>query len=158
MIRVITCGRVKEKWMREGIEEYTKRIRAYDKLEIVEVQDEKAPETNSAAENEQVKKAEGDRILSKIKDDEYVILLDLAGKSESSTEMADHIQRLYTSGKSRIDFVIGGSLGLSQEVIKRADYRWKLSDCTFPHQLCRIILLEQIYRCFRILHNEPYHK
>ncbi len=158
MIRIITCGRVKEKWMREGIEEYAKRIRGYDKLEIVEVQDEKAPESNSPAENEQVKKAEGDRMLAKIKDDEYVILLDLAGKTASSTDMASRIQNLYTSGKSRIVFVIGGSLGLSPELIARADYRWKLSDCTFPHQLCRIILLEQIYRCFRILHNEPYHK
>ena len=144
--------------MREGIEEYAKRIRGYDKLEIVEVQDEKAPESNSPAENEQVKKAEGDRMLAKIKDDEYVILLDLAGKTASSTDMASRIQNLYTSGKSRIVFVIGGSLGLSPELIARADYRWKLSDCTFPHQLCRIILLEQIYRCFRILHNEPYHK
>lgn len=158
MIRIITCGRVKEKWMRDGIEEYSKRIKSYDKLEIVEVADEKAPESNSPAENEQVKKAEGDRMLAKIRDDEYVILLDLAGKTASSTEMADHIQRLYTTGKSRIVFVIGGSLGLSPEVIRRADYRWKLSDCTFPHQLCRIILVEQIYRCFRILHNEPYHK
>ncbi len=158
MIRLITCGRMKEKWMQEGAQEYLKRIQAYDKIEMIEVADEKAPESNSAAENEQVKKKEGERLLSRIKEDEYVILLDLAGKTMDSVQLSKKIQDLYTSGRSKIAFVIGGSLGVSNELIARADQRWCLSKNTFPHQLCRIIVLEQIYRGFRILHHEPYHK
>lgn len=158
MIRVIACGKVKEKWMKDGIQEYEKRIRPYDKIELSEVQDEKAPESNSAAENEIVKKKEGERILRLIKEDEYVILLDLKGSAYTSEKMAENLQNLYNRSRNKITFVIGGSLGVSPELIQRADQRWKLSDCTFPHQLCRIIVLEQIYRCFRILHNEPYHK
>ena len=158
MIHLITCGRMKEKWMQEGAQEYLKRIQAYDKIEMIEVADEKAPESNSAAENEQVKKKEGERLLSRIKEDEYVILLDLAGKTMDSVQLSKKIQDLYTSGRSKIAFVIGGSLGVSNELIARADQRWCLSKNTFPHQLCRIIVLEQIYRGFRILHHEPYHK
>ena len=158
MIRVIACGKIKENWMKEGIQEYTKRLQAYDKIEIVEVKDSEAKETNSDAQNEQVKIEEGERLLKQIKDDEYVMLLDLKGKSLDSITLSKTIENLYTQGKSKIDFVIGGSLGVSEEVIKRANYRLKLSDCTFPHQLCRVILLEQIYRSFRIIHNEPYHK
>ena len=158
MIRVIGCGKVREKWMKEGCEEYLKRIRAYDKIEIVETADEKAPETNSDAENEIVKNKEGERLLKQIRDDDYVILLDLAGKPCGSVSLSEKIQDLYTHSHNRIDFVIGGSLGVSDDLIKRADMRWKLSDNTFPHQLCRIIVLEQIYRAFRIMHNEPYHK
>lgn len=149
---------MKEKWMQEGAQEYLKRIQAYDKIEMIEVADEKAPESNSAAENEQVKKKEGERLLSRIKEDEYVILLDLAGKTMDSVQLSEKIQDLYTSGRSKIAFVIGGSLGVSNELIARADQRWCLSKNTFPHQLCRIIVLEQIYRGFRILHHEPYHK
>ena len=158
MIRLITCGRMKEKWMQEGAQEYLKRIQAYDKIEMIEVADEKAPESNSAAENEQVKKKEGERLLSRIKEDEHVILLDLAGKTMDSVQLSKKIQDLYTSGRSKIAFVIGGSLGVSNELIARADQRWCLSKNTFPHQLCRIIVLEQVYRAFRILHHEPYHK
>ena len=158
MIRIIACGKIKENWMKEGIQEYTKRLQAYDKIEIVEVKDSEAKETNSDAQNEQVKIEEGERLLKQIKDDEYVMLLDLKGKSLDSITLSKTIENLYTQGKSKIDFVIGGSLGVSEEVIKRANYRLKLSDCTFPHQLCRVILLEQIYRSFRIIHNEPYHK
>ena len=158
MIRLIACGRVREKWMKEGIEEYASRIRPYDRLEMIEVADEKAPETNSDAQNEQVKKTEGERILKQIREDDFVILLDLAGKTWSSTQMADYMQDLYNRSRNRITFVIGGSLGVSEELIRRADRRWKISDATFPHQLCRIIVLEQIYRSFRILHHEPYHK
>lgn len=158
MIRLVACGRMKEKWMQDGLKEYLKRIQAYDKMEIVEVADEKAPETNSEAENLQVKYKEGQKILSKIKDDEYVILMDLAGKELDSVGISEKIQDLYTHGKSRITFVIGGSLGVSDELIARSNFRWKLSPNTFPHQLCRIIVLEQIYRAFRIMHNEPYHK
>lgn len=158
MITLVAVGKVKEKWMRDGIEEYAKRIRGYDKLTLIEVSDEKAPESNSDAENEQVKKMEGERLLKQIKDDEYVILLDLAGKEMDSVAVAEKIQSCYNTGKSHITFMIGGSLGLSEEVIARANQRWKLSPNTFPHQLCRIVVLEQIYRAFRILHNEPYHK
>lgn len=158
MIRIIACGRVKDAWLRKGIEEYATRIRPYDRIELVEVQDEKAPESNSGAENEQVRKVEGERLLKKISEGDYVILLDLAGKQCDSIALSEKISSLYTYGKSRIDFVIGGSLGLSPDVISRADFRWQLSVNTFPHQLCRLIVLEQIYRSFRILHNEPYHK
>lgn len=158
MIRVIGCGRIKEKWMRDGLAEYVKRIGAYDKLEVLEVADEKAPESNSDAENEMVKVKEGRKILRLIKEDEFVILLDLAGKTMDSEKLSAFVEELYVKGKSRIVFVIGGSLGVSKELIERADFRWKLSDNTFPHQLCRIIVLEQIYRAFRIMHHEPYHK
>lgn len=158
MIRIIGCGKIKEKWMRDGLAEYVKRIGAYDKLEVLEVADEKTPDNNSEAENEMVKVKEGQRILKLIKDDDYVILLDLAGKTMDSEKLSSFIEQLYVKGKSRIDFVIGGSLGVSKELINRADFRWKLSDNTFPHQLCRIIVTEQVYRAFRIMHNEPYHK
>ena len=158
MIRIIGCGKIKEKWMRDGRAEYVKRIGAYDKLEVLEVADEKTPDNNSEAENEMVKVKEGQRILKLIKDDDYVILLDLAGKTMDSEKLSSFIEQLYVKGKSRIDFVIGGSLGVSKDLINRADFRWKLSDNTFPHQLCRIIVTEQIYRAFRIMHNEPYHK
>ncbi|MBE6121485.1 MAG: 23S rRNA (pseudouridine(1915)-N(3))-methyltransferase RlmH [Erysipelotrichaceae bacterium] len=158
MIRVIACGRMREKWMKEGAAEYLKRIGAYDRIEVTEVADEKAPQSNSDAENRKVKEIEGARLLRAIHENEYVILLDLAGKTCSSEGLADKIALLQTRGQSRIDFVIGGSLGLSDELIRRADDRWKISDNTFPHQLCRIIVLEQIYRAFRIMNNEPYHK
>ncbi len=158
MIRIIACGKVRDKWLQQGIAEYEKRIRPYERIEITEVQDEKAPESNSEAENEMVKTAEGMRILKQIKDQDYVILLDLAGKTMDSVALSEKIEALHTAGKSRIDFVIGGSLGVSRELIERADMRWKLSDNTFPHQLCRLIVTEQIYRAFRILSHEPYHK
>ncbi|MBR2067209.1 MAG: 23S rRNA (pseudouridine(1915)-N(3))-methyltransferase RlmH [Solobacterium sp.] len=158
MIRLICVGKLKEKWMRMGMDEYLKRLKAYDKIEMIEVEDEHAPESNSDAQNEQVKSEEGKRILRQIREDEYVILLDLKGKCWTSIEMAAHLQNLYDYGKNKIAFVIGGSLGLSQDVIKRADYRWKISDETFPHQLCRLLVIEQIYRSFRINRNEPYHK
>ncbi len=158
MIRLLACGKVREKWMKDGAEEYLKRIRPYEKIEMVEVADEKAPESNSAAENEIVKKKEGEKLLKQIRDDEYVILLDLAGKPCGSVELSEKIQELHNRSQSRIAFVIGGSLGVSDDLIRRADMRWKLSDNTFPHQLCRIIVLEQIYRSFRILNHEPYHK
>lgn len=158
MIKIIACGKLKEKWMKEGIAEYVKRIRPYDKIEVIEVQDEKAPETNSAAENEQVKIVEGQRLLKNVRDDEYLILLDLAGQDIDSVALANKIQDCYNHARSKITFVIGGSLGLSSELIARADFRWRISKVTFPHQLCRILVVEQIYRSFRILHNEPYHK
>ncbi len=158
MIRVIACGKIKEKWMREGIEEYSKRIQPYEKLEIIEVKDEKTNDSNSEADNTRVKNIEGERLLKNIKDDDYVILLDLKGKEIDSVGLSKKIDSIHTNGKSKIDFVIGGSLGLSEDLIKRADERWRISLNTFPHQLCRIIVLEQIYRAFKILNHEPYHK
>ena len=158
MIRLVACGRVKESWMKEGIAEYVRRIRPYEKIEVVEVKDEKAPESNSEAENTAVKKTEGQRMLKQIGEQDYVILLDLAGRPIDSVKLSETIDRCHVSGKSTITFVIGGSLGVSDELIRRADLRWKLSDNTFPHQLGRIIVLEQIYRAFRILSHEPYHK
>jgi len=158
MITIAACGKVKEKWMRDGIEEYAKRIRAYDKLTILEVQDEKTPDGNSDALNEMIKKKEGERLLKQIRPDDYMVLLDLKGKEFTSEGFAAQIEKIHTFSSSRITFVIGGSLGVSDEVIRRADLRWKLSDCTFPHQLCRLIVLEQIYRAYRIMNHEPYHK
>ena len=141
--------------MREGIADYLKRIQPYEKTEIIEVDDEKAPESNSQAENEAVKLTEGRKLLKNIRDNDYVILLDLAGREMDSEALS---QNIHTRGYNRIVFVIGGSLGVSRELIQRADQRWKISVNTFPHQLCRIIVLEQIYRAFRIMHHEPYHK
>lgn len=158
MIRIAAVGRIKEKWMREGIADYLKRIQPYEKTEIIEVEDEKAPESNSDAENEKVKTTEGSKLLKQIRDTDYVVLLDLAGKEMDSISLSKHIESVHTRGYNRIVFVIGGSLGVSRELIARAEFRWKLSVNTFPHQLCRIIVLEQIYRAFRILHHEPYHK
>lgn len=158
MIRIAAVGRIKGKWMREGIADYLKRIQPYEKTEIIEVEDEKAPESNSDAENEKVKTTEGSKLLKQIRDTDYVVLLDLAGKEMDSVSLSKHIESVHTRGYNRIVFVIGGSLGVSRELIARADFRWKLSVNTFPHQLCRIIVLEQIYRAFRILHHEPYHK
>ena len=158
MIRIAAVGRIKEKWMREGIADYLKRIQPYEKTEIIEVEYEKAPESNSDAENEKVKTTEGSKLLKQIRDTDYVGLLDLAGKEMDSVSLSKHIESVHTRGYNRIVFVIGGSLGVSRELIARADFRWKLSVNTFPHQLCRIIVLEQIYRAFRILHHEPYHK
>ena len=158
MIRIIACGKIKEKWLKEGIEEYTKRIRPYDKIEIIEVADSPSKESDSLAMREKVKEEEGERLLKQIKEDEFVILLDLAGKEKDSEALADFIQSLYNQSQNKIVFVVGGSLGVSPAVIKRANFRWKLSPNTFPHQLCRLILVEQISRAFKILHHEPYHK
>lgn len=158
MIRIIACGHMKEKWMREGVQEYLKRIQPYEKTEIIEVNDEKTPDNNSEADNTRVKNIEGERLLKQIKPDDYVILLDLAGKEMDSVSLSEKIEDLHTYGRSHIDFVIGGSLGVSDALIQRSDMRWKISVNTFPHQLCRIIVLEQIYRAFKIMHHEPYHK
>ena len=158
MIKIVACGKIRESWMKEGIKEYSKRIQAFDKFEIVEVNDEKAPENNSDAQNEQVKMEEGKRLLKQIKDDEYVILLDLKGKQLSSTSLSEKMEKLYQESKNKITFVIGGSLGVSEEVKKRANFTWQISECTFPHQLCRLLLCEQIYRSCMIMHHKPYHK
>jgi len=158
MIKIIAVGKIKELSLRELIEEYKKRLTSYVKLSIVELADEPTGQNNSAAQDEQVKIKEGERILSQIKEKEYVILLDLKGKMISSDQLAEKISNLYTGSISDITFVIGGSLGVSQAVINRANYRWKLSDLTFPHQIVRLLLLEQIYRAYKINYHEPYHK
>ncbi len=157
-ISIITVGKLKEKYLKLGMEEYVKRLSAYAKVEIVEVADEKAPEELSELEMIQVKQKEGERILAKISADTYVIALAIKGKMLSSEELADRLDKLATYGKSKIAFVIGGSLGLSDEVLQRSNEQLSFSRMTFPHQLMRLILLEQIYRAFRINRGEPYHK
>ncbi|WP_053361196.1 23S rRNA (pseudouridine(1915)-N(3))-methyltransferase RlmH [Bacillus sp. FJAT-27251] len=157
-LSIIAVGKLKEKYLKQGIEEYAKRLNSYAKLEMVEVPDEKAPEELSNLEMEQVKQKEGERILSKISSDAYVIALAINGKQKSSEELADSLDKLATYGKSKVAFVIGGSLGLSGEVLKRADEQLSFSKMTFPHQLMKLILVEQIYRAFRINRGEPYHK
>ncbi|WP_445506495.1 23S rRNA (pseudouridine(1915)-N(3))-methyltransferase RlmH [Niallia sp. 03190] len=157
-ISIITVGKLKEKYLKQGIEEYTKRLSSYSKIEIIEVPDEKAPEILSDAEMEQVKKKEGERILAKVATDAHVIALAIEGKQKSSEELADTLDKLATYGKSKVTFIIGGSLGLSDEVLKRADDKLSFSKMTFPHQLMRLILVEQVYRAFRINRGEPYHK
>jgi 23S rRNA (pseudouridine1915-N3)-methyltransferase len=157
-ITIVTVGKLKEKYLKQGISEYVKRLGAYAKLDIIELPDEKAPEVLSATEMEQVKGKEGERILSKISPDHHVIALAIGGKMKSSEELADNLDKLATYGKSKIAFVIGGSLGLSDEVMKRANDTLSFSKMTFPHQLMRLILVEQIYRAFRINRGEPYHK
>lgn len=144
--------------MKQGIEEYLKRLSAYTKVTIVEVADEKAPEMLSENEKFAVKQREGQRILDKIPPDAHVIALAIEGKMITSEQFADRLDHLNTYGKSKIAFVIGGSLGLSEEVMKRADESISFSKMTFPHQLMRLILLEQVYRAYRIIRNEPYHK
>jgi 23S rRNA (pseudouridine1915-N3)-methyltransferase len=157
-ISIITIGKLKEKYLKQGIEEYLKRLSSYAKVEIIELTDEKAPENLSESEMEQVKQKEGERILAKISDDTHVIALAINGKQKSSEELAKEIDSLATYGKSKIAFVIGGSLGLSSEVMKRSNAALSFSKMTFPHQLMRLVLVEQIYRAFRIIRNEPYHK
>lgn len=157
-ISIVCVGKIKEKYFMEGIKEYRKRLQRYCKLDIIEVPDEKAPENLSEAEMKIVKEKEGQRILGKIKDGTYVFVLDIGGKQLSSESYAQNVDRLGISGHSNIAFVIGGSLGLSEQVLKRADFKLSFSKMTFPHQLMRLILLEQIYRGFKIIKGEPYHK
>ncbi|MFP7473288.1 23S rRNA (pseudouridine(1915)-N(3))-methyltransferase RlmH [Niallia taxi] len=157
-ISIITVGKLKEKYLKQGIEEYTKRLSSYSKIEIIEVPDEKAPEVLSEAEMIQVKDKEGERILVKVPADAHVIALAIEGKQKSSEELAETLDKLATYGKSKVTFIIGGSLGLSSQVLKRADDKLSFSKMTFPHQLMRLILVEQVYRAFRINRGEPYHK
>jgi 23S rRNA (pseudouridine1915-N3)-methyltransferase len=157
-ISIITVGKLKEKYLKQGIDEYLKRLTAYAKVEIIEVPDEKAPEILSETEMEQVKDKEGERILAKIHPDTHVIALAIQGKMKTSEELADTIDKLGTYGKSKIAFVIGGSLGLSKAVMDRSNESLSFSKMTFPHQLMRLVLVEQVYRAFRINRGEPYHK
>ena len=153
-INVVCVGKIKEKFYTQAVEEYSKRLSRYCKLDIVE----KTPDNASDIVNEQIKNKEGERILSAIKDDAYVCALAIEGKMLDSVELSEKIERLGIEGTSNITFVIGGSLGLADAVLKRADYKLSFSRMTFPHQLMRVILLEQIYRAYRIMKNEPYHK
>jgi 23S rRNA (pseudouridine1915-N3)-methyltransferase len=157
-ISIVAIGKLKEKYLKQGIDEYIKRLSAYAKVDIIELPDEKAPENLSDQDMKIVKDKEGERILSKISPDTHVIALAIEGKMKSSEELADNMDRLATYGKSKVTFVIGGSLGLSDAVLKRADDKLSFSRMTFPHQLMRLILLEQVYRAFRINRGEPYHK
>lgn len=157
-ITVISVGKMKEKYLRQGVAEYEKRLHAYCKLHLIEVNDEQAPEVLSKKEMEQVKAKEGSRILQHIKAEQYVIALAIEGKRFSSEQLAVELDKLATYGKSQICFVIGGSLGLATDVLKRADLKLSFSPMTFPHQLMKLILLEQVYRSFKIMRGEPYHK
>ena len=157
-ITIITVGKLKEKYLKQGIDEYLKRLTPYAKVKIVEVPDEQAPDNLSEAEIEDVKRKEGNKILSKIGADEYVITLEIEGKQLSSEQFAKKLDELATYGKSKVSFVIGGSHGLSEEVKKRSNYALSFSKMTFPHQLMRLVLVEQVYRAFRIIRGEPYHK
>lgn len=157
-IQIITVGKLKEKYLVQGIAEYLKRLTAYAKVTIVEVPDEKAPEVLSDAEMKQVKDKEGVRILAKIPSDAHVIALAIDGKMKSSEEFAADLDKLATYGKSKVAFVIGGSLGLSESVLKRSDEQISFGRLTLPHQLMRLVLVEQVYRAFRIVRGEPYHK
>ena len=157
-IRIIAVGKIKEKYIQEGIKEYSKRLSKYCSLEIIEVDDEKAPEKLSDKEVEIIKEKEGERILSKIPQNSFVISLEIEGKEISSEELSNKINNLMIEGISNITFIIGGSLGLSDTVSSKSNLKLSFSKMTFPHQLIRMILLEQIYRSWRIIKNEPYHK
>ena len=157
-ITLVTVGKIKEKFYSDAIAEYSKRLGRYCKLSIVQIGDEKTPDSMSEKEERQIKEKEGERILASLRDGAYVVALAIEGEMLSSLKLAEKIDRLAVGGTSHIVFVIGGSLGLSEEVLKRADYQLSFSAMTFPHQLMRVILLEQVYRGFRILSGEPYHK
>ena len=157
-ITIITVGKIKEKYLKDAIAEYTKRLSKYCKLEIVEVADEKTPDNASEVVEHTIRSKEAERILKYVKDDAYVVTLEINGKQLSSEELADKIDKLGVQGTSHIIFIIGGSIGLGEDVLKKSDFALSFSKMTFPHQLMRVILLEQVYRSYRIINGEPYHK
>lgn len=157
-ITIISVGKIKEKFYKDAIGEYGKRLSKYCRLEIIEVQDEKTPDQCSKTQEQMILSREGERIVKYIREDMFVYALAIKGKKLDSVGFADEINKLRLEGKSSIAFLIGGSLGLHETVLNRADKAISFSDMTFPHQLMRVILTEQIYRCFRIIHKEPYHK
>ena len=157
-ITIISVGKLKEKYLKEGIDEYSKRLSRYCQLQLIEVPDEKCPESLSDADREIIKNKEGERILSKIKEGSFIISLEIEGKELTSEMLASKIEKTTTTGFSHITFLIGGSLGLSEQLKKKSSFSLSFSKMTFPHQLMKLILLEQIYRSFRITRNEPYHK
>ena len=156
-ITIIAVGKIKEKYLVEGIKEYSKRLSRYTKLDIIEIPDEHAPEDLSKKELDIIKDKEGKKIESRIKDS-YVIALAIKGITFTSEELANKIEDIKTYNSSHITFIIGGSLGLSNSILRKANLQMSFSEMTFPHQLMRLILLEQVYRSFRINNNEPYHK
>ncbi len=157
-ITILCVGKIKEKYFTMAIDEYTKRLTRYCKLDIIEIPDEKTPDDASEAIETQIKKIEGEKLLKNMKDGAYVITLAIEGDMLSSVDLANKMERLATMGSSHLIFVIGGSLGLSKEVLDRADFKLSFSKMTFPHQMMRMVLLEQIYRAYRINSNQPYHK
>lgn len=157
-ITLITVGKIKERYLRDAISEYSKRLGRYCRLEIVEVADEETPDHASEAQREIIRGKEAERILKYIKEDAYVITLEINGKQVSSEELGAKLEHLGVQGMGHLIFIIGGSIGLGKEVLGRSDFALSFSKLTFPHQLMRVILLEQIYRSFRIIHGEPYHK
>ena len=157
-ITLICVGKLKEKYLVMGVNEYSKRLSRYCSLEIIELADEKTPDHASAAQESAIRIKEGERILKTLREDDYCIALAIEGQMLTSPELADKINQLGVRGKSHICFIIGGSLGLSEEVLQRADFKLSFSTLTFPHQLMRMVLLEQVYRAYRIINNQPYHK
>ena len=157
-ITVLCVGKIKEKFFADAIKEYSKRLSRYCKLEIVEVADEKTPDGASDLVVSQIKDKEAERMEKYLPDSAYVIALAIEGKKLTSEKLSEKIDTLGITGTSHLVFLIGGSLGMSDRLLKRADYLLSFSDMTFPHQLMRVILLEQIYRSYRIIHGEPYHK
>lgn len=157
-ITLITVGKIKEKYLKDAITEYSKRLSRYCKLEIIEVADEKTPDNANETVEDGIRDKEGERILKYVRDDAYVVTLEIKGKLLTSEELAKKIENLGIQGTSHIIFIIGGSIGLGKEVLKHSDYALSFSKMTFPHQLMRVILLEQIYRSYRIISHEPYHK
>lgn len=157
-ISIICVGKLKEKYWTAAVEEYSKRLKSYCSLDIVELKESRLPDKAGPAEELAVKEAEGEEILKRIKDNMYVITLEVKGKMLSSEKLAEKIENLGIDGNSNIAFVIGGSLGLSEAVSKRANFKLSFSEMTFPHQMMRVILLEQVYRSFKIIRNEAYHK
>ena len=157
-ITVISVGKLKEKYLKDAIAEYAKRLGKYCRLELLEVADEKTPENAGRAAEDAVRAKEGERILKYVRDDAYLITLEIDGAQLSSEKLAEKIKNLGIQGKSHIIFIIGGSIGLGAQVTRRSDFALGFSKLTFPHPLMRVIRLEQVYRSFRIINGEPYHK
>lgn len=157
-IQIIAVGKLKEKYWIDAISEYMKRLGPYAKMQITEIPEEKASDSMSEAEEQQIRSREGDRILGQIKKEAYVIAMAIEGATWSSEELAEHVEQLGIKGKSHLVFIIGGSLGLASSVMSRADQKLSFGRITYPHQLMRVVLVEQVYRAFKILRGEPYHK
>lgn len=157
-IQIISVGKLKEKYLKDAVLEYTKRLSRFCKIEILEAAEEKVPETLSFQEEEQARRREAERIKGMLSKNTFVIVLDLKGEQPDSEQLAKKLSAWMLQGKSHITFIIGGSIGLDRQLVKEADYSLCLSNLTFPHQLARVILLEQLYRCFKIINNETYHK
>jgi len=157
-IDIIAVGKIKENYIQKGLQEYLKRLGPYVRLGIIEVSDEKTPVNTSFAEEKEIRQKEGIKILAKVKPDSFVIALEINGVSLTSEAFAKKIEQLMVDGRSHLTFIIGGSIGLSDDIKKKADLAISFGNLTYPHQLIRLILLEQIYRCFKIIRKEPYHK